>query len=42
MGYDKKIIIGAVLHDIIEDSNVTDEQLKDIFWKRSFRFSKSC
>lgn len=27
MGYDKKIIIGAVLHDIIEDTNVTIEQL---------------
>jgi len=31
MGYDKKIIIGAVLHDIIEDTNVTDEQLKNDF-----------
>lgn len=31
MGYDKKIIIGAVLHDIIEDTNVTDEQLKEDF-----------
>jgi len=31
MGYDKKIIIGAVLHDIIEDTNVTDEQLKKDF-----------
>jgi (p)ppGpp synthase/HD superfamily hydrolase len=33
MGYDKKIIIGAVLHDIIEDTNVTDEQLKEYFGK---------
>lgn len=33
MGYDKKIIIGAVLHDIIEDTNVTDEQLKEDFGK---------
>jgi (p)ppGpp synthase/HD superfamily hydrolase len=31
MGYDRKIIIGAVLHDIIEDTNVTDEQLKEDF-----------
>lgn len=31
MGYDKKIIIGAVLHDIIEDTNVNDEQLKEDF-----------
>ena len=31
MGYDKKIIIGAVLHDIIEDTNVTAEQLKEDF-----------
>ncbi len=31
MGYDKKIIIGAVLHDIIEDTNETDEQLRDDF-----------
>jgi (p)ppGpp synthase/HD superfamily hydrolase len=31
MGYDKKIIIGAVLHDIIEDTNVTDEQLREDF-----------
>jgi len=33
MGYSKKIIIGAVLHDIIEDTNVTDEQLKNDFGK---------
>lgn len=33
MGYDKKIIIGAVLHDIIEDTNVTDEKLKADFGK---------
>lgn len=31
MGYNKKIIIGAVLHDIIEDTNVTDEKLKEDF-----------
>jgi (p)ppGpp synthase/HD superfamily hydrolase len=31
MGYDKKIIIGAVLHDIIEDTNITGEQLKEDF-----------
>lgn len=31
MGYDKKIIIGAVLHDIIEDTNVTNEQLREDF-----------
>lgn len=31
MGYDKKIIIGAVLHDIIEDTHVTDEELKADF-----------
>lgn len=31
MGYGKKIIIGAVLHDIIEDTNITDEQLKKDF-----------
>jgi|AntRauTorcE11897_2_1112592.scaffolds.fasta_scaffold03244_2 (p)ppGpp synthase/HD superfamily hydrolase len=33
MGYSKKILIGAVLHDIIEDTNVTDEQLKNDFGK---------
>ncbi|MEI7777575.1 MAG: HD domain-containing protein [bacterium] len=31
MGYDKKIIIGAILHDIIEDTNVTPEKLKKDF-----------
>lgn len=31
MGYDKKIIIGAVLHDVIEDTNVTNEQLREDF-----------
>lgn len=31
MGYDKKIIIGAVLHDVIEDTNVTYEQLREDF-----------
>ena len=31
MEYDKKIIIGAVLHDIIEDTNVTDKQLREDF-----------
>lgn len=28
MGYDKRIIIAAILHDILEDTNVTEEQLK--------------
>lgn len=28
MGYDKKIVIGAVLHDILEDTEVTPEQFK--------------
>ncbi|MFN3692923.1 MAG: HD domain-containing protein [Candidatus Paceibacteria bacterium] len=27
----KKIIIGAVLHDVIEDTNVTNEQLREDF-----------
>ncbi len=31
MGYDKKIIIGAILHDILEDTKVTKEQLKTEF-----------
>lgn len=31
MGYDKKVIIGAVLHDIVEDTDVTNEQLKNDF-----------
>lgn len=31
MGYDKKIIIGAVLHDILEDTEITPEQFKSEF-----------
>lgn len=31
MGYDKQVVIGAVLHDIIEDTNVTKEKLKADF-----------
>lgn len=31
MGYNKKVIIGAVLHDIIEDTNVTDEKVGSDF-----------
>lgn len=31
MGYNKKVIVGAVLHDIIEDTNVTDEKLESDF-----------
>lgn len=31
MGYEKKVIIGAVLHDIIEDTEVTHKQLKEDF-----------
>jgi len=31
MGYDKKIVIGAVLHDILEDTEVSPEQLKSEF-----------
>jgi (p)ppGpp synthase/HD superfamily hydrolase len=31
MGYNKKIIIGAILHDIIEDTKVTPEELKKEF-----------
>lgn len=31
MGYSKKIIIGAILHDIMEDTAVTPEQLRKEF-----------
>lgn len=31
MGYDKRIIIGAVLHDIIEDADVTEDDVKQNF-----------
>jgi (p)ppGpp synthase/HD superfamily hydrolase len=33
MGYDKKIIVGAILHDIIEDTKVTHEKLERDFTK---------
>jgi (p)ppGpp synthase/HD superfamily hydrolase len=31
MGYKKKIVIGAILHDILEDTDMTSEQLKEEF-----------
>ncbi len=31
MGYNKKIIIGAILHDILEDTKVNPEQFKEDF-----------
>lgn len=34
MGYDKKIIVGAILHDIIEDTKVTSEKLERDFGKK--------
>jgi guanosine-3',5'-bis(diphosphate) 3'-pyrophosphohydrolase len=31
MGYSKKIIIGAILHDIMEDTSVTQDQFREEF-----------
>lgn len=31
MGYDKKVIIGSILHDILEDTMVNPKQLKEEF-----------
>lgn len=37
MGYDKKVVIGAILHDVIEDTMVTPEQLKEKFGQEIFK-----
>lgn len=34
MGYKNTIIIGAMLHDIIEDTDVTEEELKQYFGQK--------
>lgn len=31
MGYEKKVIVGALLHDIIEDTDVTEDELASHF-----------
>ncbi len=36
MGYSNKIIIGAILHDILEDTEVTSEQLRGEFGEEIF------
>lgn len=41
MGYDKKIIIGAVLHDIVEDTNVNEEKLEQDFGQEISSLVKS-
>lgn len=41
MGYSKNIIIGAVLHDILEDTEVTDEKLESDFGKEMLNLVKA-
>jgi len=41
MGYSKKIIIGAILHDILEDTKVTSKKLKLKFGEEILSLVKS-
>jgi len=40
LGYDKNIIIGALLHDLLEDTNTTTEEIAKAFGKKIAHFVK--
>ncbi len=40
LGYDKNIVIAALLHDLLEDTNTTSEEIAEIFGKKIANFVK--
>lgn len=40
LGYDKNIVIAALLHDLLEDTNTTNEEITKVFGKKIAYFVK--